>query len=378
MDIPELGIYLHIPFCARKCPYCDFYSEVNASASVMNAYADALIRELSGYADAAGNRTIRSVYIGGGTPSLLPPDRVAAVLDCVGTRFDCAADMEISMEANPGTLTPASAEAFKAAGVNRISLGVQSLGDASLKALGRIHDRAGALKALETVSARFDNFNVDLMHGLPGQTADGALRDLEEALAFNPKHVSWYQLTVEEGTPFGKNPPVLPDDDTVAEISRRGGELLEASGYSRYEVSAFARPGFVCRHNLNYWEYGDYLAAGAGAHSKLTAGGRITRQARIEDVGAYVAAVNGGGSFYAVNETVPAENIPFEYLLNRLRYFRPFAFAEYERRTGLKFADILPAFRKFAAEGLAVIADETVTVTPKGRLFLNRMLREFI
>lgn len=380
MVIPKLGLYIHIPFCIRKCPYCDFYSEKICSGTVPEEYVTALVKELGMYADTASGRIIETVYIGGGTPSLLSPRGIDTILDAVNRNFTVSPQAEISMEANPGTVSEESIRHYREAGINRISLGIQSLNDTGLKTLCRIHNRTQAIQAAEHVAKYFDNFNLDLMHSLPGQSLKDAITDLSEVISLNPKHISWYQLTIEEDTPYARNIPSLPDEDVTDSIYLEGYELLKEHGYGHYEVSAFAKQGFECRHNLNYWTFGDYLGAGVAAHSKITLENGIRRQSRIEDSAKYVESITSGNmkGIYATDEVISGESLTFEYFLNRLRLFSPISIREYEGLTGLCFDDIRHLFNTYAEEGLVKVDEDTITISDKGQLFINRMLEDFI
>ncbi|MEL7451658.1 MAG: radical SAM family heme chaperone HemW [Pseudomonadota bacterium] len=324
-----LGLYVHLPWCVAKCPYCDFNSHELRGELKSDAYTAALLADFARERTLIGDRAVETVFFGGGTPSLFPADTVAKVLAAAAVEGGGA---EVTLEANPGASERGSFAAFRAAGVNRISLGVQSFDDGQLRALGRIHDAGEAQRAIRQVrDAGFANFNIDLMFGLPGQTVNGALDDLRAALAFEPPHLSHYQLTLEPGTPFKRNPPVLPDDDRLWEMQVRCQELLAQEGYEQYEVSAYARPGQRCRHNLNYWRYGDYAGIGAGAHGKLTVDGAVRRAERVRHPSRYLSACEAG-------EQVSAERLPderercFEFALNALRLREGFSSGLFEGR----------------------------------------------
>ncbi len=380
---PPLGLYIHLPWCIRKCPYCDFNSygitgDARARQSSFAAYTDALLRELQEEAKAAGERPLISIYLGGGTPSLFPPAEIRRLLRGVKSLLDTAPDCEVSMEANPGTVTPESLLGYREAGVNRLSLGIQSLNEVFLRRLSRIHSRDEALRAIEAAGKVFRNYNLDLMHSLPGQGTAAALSDLAAALAFHPPHLSWYQLTPEEDTPFGRNPPELPDEETTEEICLQGFQLLAEAGYRHYEVSAFTRDR-PCIHNRNYWKFGDYLALGAGAHSKITLSGKIIRKSRQSRPGDYIKAVTETPEA-AIRETriVAPEDLLFEYLLNRLRLFEDITRQEFEDATGLSFQDLRERLRPFRKEGLISENEDTLALTSRGALFVNRILEDFL
>ena len=380
MIIPKLGLYIHIPFCIRKCPYCDFFSEKISSIEIVDKYVEALIHELSLYSELTSNRLVETIYIGGGTPTLFSPKKIDQILNAVNKFFTISADAEISMEANPGTVSSDDIRNYREIGINRLSIGIQSLNDKFLKILHRIHTRKEAIKVAETVSKYYDNFNLDLMHSLPGQTYADAINDLKELISLNPRHISWYQLTIEEGTAYAESIPSLPDEDVIDSIYIEGYDLLKSSGYHHYEVSAFAQKEYQCKHNVNYWTFGDYLGAGAGAHSKLTINNKIRRQSRIENTCTYINNLleNQPQEIYLSNEIIPEQNIPFEYFLNRLRLFTPLSINEYENYTGLSFNNIRYLFEKYSEDNLVTIEKDKITITEKGQLFINQMLEDFL
>ena len=380
MIIPKLGLYIHIPFCIRKCPYCDFFSEKISSKEIVDKYVEALIHELSLYSELTSNRLVETIYIGGGTPTLFSPKKIDQILNAVNKFFTISADAEISMEANPGTVSSDDIRNYREIGINRLSIGIQSLNDKFLKILHRIHTRKEAIKVTETVSKYYDNFNLDLMHSLPGQTYADAINDLKELISLNPRHISWYQLTIEEGTAYAESIPSLPDEDVIDSIYIEGYDLLKSSGYHHYEVSAFAQKEYQCKHNVNYWTFGDYLGAGAGAHSKLTINNIIRRQSRIENTCTYINNLleNQPQEIYLSNEIIPEQNIAFEYFLNRLRLFTPLSINEYENYTGLSFNNIRYLFEKYSEDNLVTIEKDKITITEKGQLFINQMLEDFL
>ena len=330
-----LALYVHLPWCVRKCPYCDFNSYTREGAIPEREYVDALLADLARDAHHAAGRALVSMFIGGGTPSLFSGAAIARLLDGVRARLDFAADAEITLEANPGAIDARHFAAYRRAGVNRLSIGVQSFRPRQLAALGRVHDLADIERAVVTArDAGFDNFNLDLMHGLPGDTPDDALRDLERALAFAPPHLSWYQLTLEPGTAFGRKPPRLPPHDRIAEEFERGCALLASRGLQRYEISAFAQPGRAARHNLNYWQFGDYLGIGAGAHGKLTTAAGIVRSEKRRQPAAYMKAAHAGQPAGRAS-LVAARDLPSEFMLNALRLRAGFDRAWLAERAGL-------------------------------------------
>ncbi|HMV72291.1 MAG TPA: radical SAM family heme chaperone HemW, partial [Pseudomonadales bacterium] len=330
---PPLALYIHLPWCERKCPYCDFNSHTVSEEAPFVAYVQRLLQDLELELDGVAGRELQSIFIGGGTPSLCPDPLIATLLDGVRARMVLATDAEITLEANPGSADAGRFAGYRAAGVNRLSIGVQSFDDTSLAALGRVHDARGAHAAITAArAAGFDALNLDLMHGLPGQTDAMAMADLAAALAHTPEHLSWYQLTLEPNTVFHRHPPRLPGEDTLAEIQEHGERLLTAAGYTRYEVSAWAHPGFRCRHNLNYWHFGDYLGIGAGAHGKLSLGrpARVVRTRRTRSPADYLA---GSVQANRIQETVEPSQLVLEFLMNALRLPDGTTVTEFEART---------------------------------------------
>ena len=378
---PPLSLYLHLPWCVRKCPYCDFNSHPLRDQAPWGRYVDALLADLEHELPRVWGRRVGTVFLGGGTPSLLPAAELGRLLDGVRARLPLAPGAEITLEANPGTAEAARFAAFRAAGVNRLSIGVQSLDDAMLRALGRIHDAAQARAAVAAArAAGFDNINLDLMFGLPGQDHAGALRDLEAALALAPEHLSWYQLTIEPHTAFAASPPPdLPDEDALAAMHEAGLERLARAGYEQYEVSAFARPGRQCRHNRNYWEFGDYLGLGAGAHGKLTdaATGTVVRRRRVRHPGDYLAAA-GTAAAVAGEETVRAPDLVFEFMLNALRLTAGFPVALFTERTGLPLEAARPALEAGRSRGWLETDGERIRPTATGRRFLDDLTALFL
>jgi oxygen-independent coproporphyrinogen-3 oxidase len=375
--LPPLSLYIHVPWCVRKCPYCDFNSHAQQGALPEREYLDALLADLDLDLAAVQGRPLQSIFFGGGTPSLLAPAIIGAILDGVAARIGFTADIEITLEANPGTVEQERFHGLRAAGVNRLALGIQSLNPRHLLALGRIHDRAQALGAVaQARRAGFDNINLDLMHGLPEQSVADAVADLRQAIELAPEHLSWYQLTIEPNTEFYKRPPPLPPDDTLAAIQEHGATALAAAGYRQYEVSAFSRPGRQARHNCNYWLFGDYLGIGAGAHGKLSrldGGIERTRKTRLPKD--YLA---GGGRGDRNAEPIASGDLPFEFMINALRLHAGFPRALYTERTGLPWASAAAGVEALIARGLLRADADTIAPTALGRRFLNDVLTEFL
>ena len=378
---PPLSVYLHLPWCVRKCPYCDFNSHTAGAEADTARYARALAVDLAREAPDVAGRAVETVFLGGGTPSFFAPAEIGRVLDAVRESFRLAPDAEITMEANPGTLESGRLAGFREAGVNRLSLGAQSFDDAALARLGRIHGADDIRRAFrEARAAGFDNINLDLMFALPGQDLAGAAADLEEALRLAPEHLSRYQLTLEPNTRFHAEPPAgLPDEDRAFEMEERGRELLAAAGYAQYEVSAYALPGRRCRHNLNYWLFGDYVGAGAGAHGKLTrADGTVWRTCRTAHPRLYMEQLEAGTKGPAPREVAPAE-LGFEYLLNALRLNEGFTEAGFRERTGLAFGSLAVPIAEARRRGL-LAADGAGgwKASRLGRLYLNDLQALFL
>jgi oxygen-independent coproporphyrinogen-3 oxidase len=379
LRLPPLGLYIHIPWCERKCPYCDFNSHEPEGRLPESGYIDVLLRDLELDLEWVQGREIHSVFIGGGTPSLLSVEAVADLLGGVRERVALKADCEITLEANPGSAETRKFRGFAAAGVNRLSLGIQSFNDERLAALGRIHSAREARQAVEMArEAGIDNLNLDLMHGLPGQGVAAACADLAQAISLEPEHLSWYELTIERNTAFWKQPPVLPPEPEMAAIQSQGEAILADSGYRNYEVSAYARSGYRCHHNLNYWQFGDYLGIGAGAHGKITRAeqGDILRTAKRRQPDAYLAA--HPGRYTALRETVTAEERITQYMMNALRLTDGFAPAEFEARTGLPEAAFASALERLQARALLTSGSGRIRTTPLGRRFLDDVIAEFI
>ena len=377
MERPPLSLYIHLPWCERKCPYCDFNSHESA-AFPQAEYIESLLTDLAADLHLADGRPIETLFIGGGTPSLFSADAITGLLDGIGQQLEMTPDFEATMEANPGSAEAEKFQGFREAGINRLSIGIQSFDDQRLQALGRVHNSDQARAAIShAMDAGFDNFNIDLMHGLPGQTPRSAAADLEQALAFKPPHLSWYQLTVEPNTVFNKHPPLLPVEDVLADIQDAGDILLAETGMQQYEVSAYSQPGRQCRHNLNYWSFGDYLAIGAGAHGKITGSdGQIIRYAKTRKPEDYLNA--RAGRHTASSRTLSRGEIIEEFMLFALRLNCGFSEARFEARTGLPVSDLQPKLSILQDRGLLETAGGEVRATGLGRRFLDSVIAEFL
>lgn len=377
LQSPPLALYVHIPWCLQKCPYCDFNSHAVVGALDEAAYVAALLRDLDADLPLVVGRELVSIFIGGGTPSLFSGAAIGRLLDGIRTRLACAADMEVTIEANPGAVDQDHFQAYRQAGVNRISIGVQSFTPELLRGLGRIHGVDEAVNAVAAARlAGMENLNLDIMYGLPGQTQGQAEHDLALALSLGPEHISYYQLTLERHTQFYTATPALPDDDAISEMEERGHASLQLAGYQQYEVSAFARAGFECRHNRNYWEFGDYLGIGAGAHGKIsdTASGQIGRTRRSRGPASHIKAVGPSlGIDYVVGR-----DLALEFMLNALRLKQGFASRLFEQRTGLPWAYIQQELDQAVARGLLELPDGLIRPTSAGRRFLNELLAIFV
>ncbi len=376
---PPLALYLHFPWCVRKCPYCDFNSHAVQEQAPVEAYLSALYADLEIQAPGVAGRSVVSLFIGGGTPSLMPPEAVARLLETTRKLLDLSACSEVTLEANPGTIERGRFAEYRAAGINRVSLGAQSFQPQLLAALGRIHSADETRRAAtELHAAGLDNFNLDLMVGLPGQDSDQALADVRAALALEPAHLSHYQLTLEPGTVFGGRPPEgLPTHDTAADMQERCQELLATAGFAQYEVAAFARDGRLCTHNLNYWQFGDYLGVGAGAHGKLTdpSTGLIRRTTREREPRRYMAR---GAAGLPPSRDVPVSDLPFEFMMNALRLTDGFTTTLFEARTGLAWDAVVEPVGRLTQRGLLTTDGSACRPTSLGRQFLNEMLMEFM
>jgi oxygen-independent coproporphyrinogen-3 oxidase len=374
-NLPPLSLYIHIPWCVQKCPYCDFNSHALKGDVPHDEYVGHLLRDLDNDAPMAQGREIKTIFIGGGTPSLLSSEAMQNLLDGVRARLPLAADAEITMEANPGTVEADRFVGYQHAGVNRISIGVQSFSELKLKRLGRIHDSGEAKRAANLASGLgLRSFNLDLMHGLPDQSLEEALDDLRQAIELNPPHLSWYQLTIEPNTLFSSRPPKLPDDDALWDIFEQGDKLLTAAGYQQYETSAYAKPGYQCQHNLNYWRFGDYLGIGCGAHGKITfEDGRILRTAKTRHPRGYMA-----GNYLDRQHDVEQADKPFEFFMNRFRLLEAAPRSEFTRYTGLDESLIRPQLNEAIAKDYLVETADCWQITEHGKLFLNSLLEIFL
>lgn len=375
--LPPLALYIHIPWCVRKCPYCDFNSHAAGPTLPEEEYVDALLADLDADLQHVHGRPLTSIFFGGGTPSLFSDRALGRLLEGVERRIAFAPDIEITLEANPGTFEQAKFKGYRSLGINRLSIGVQSFQEAKLKALGRIHNGDEAIRAADMArAAGFDNFNLDLMHGLPEQSIEDALFDLRTAISQGPTHLSWYQLTMEPNTVFWSQPPELPEDDLLWDIQEAGQALLAAEGYAQYEVSAYAQPGKQARHNLNYWTFGDFLGIGAGAHAKLsTRAGRIQRTWKTRLPKDYLDPAK---AFQAGERLLAADELPFEFLMNVLRLSEGAPAELFSQRTGLPLQQLEQARREAERQGLLQADPARLAATTKGQLFLNDLLQQFL
>ena len=376
--LPPLSLYIHLPWCLRKCPYCDFNSHESAQRDFPEQrYLDALRADLESSLPLVWGRSVHSVFIGGGTPSLFSPEAIDRLLSDVRALLRLEADTEITLEANPGTFEKDRFKAFREAGVTRLSVGVQSFDDRFLQALGRVHSADQARAALDEAARHFETFNIDLMYALPGQNLADLDRDLDIALGFNPPHLSVYHLTLEPNTYFAKFPPALPDEDLAYEMLDRITERTGQAGLSRYEVSAYARAGHRCFHNWNYWQFGDYLGIGAGAHGKLSFAHRVLRQVRWRDPQLYMENALKGQPMASEEEVAPAE-LPFEFMLNALRLREGFPLALFAERTGLPLSRIMPALQQAEAKGWITRDSASLRPTERGFDFLSDLQELFL
>jgi putative oxygen-independent coproporphyrinogen III oxidase len=375
--LPPLSLYVHIPWCVRKCPYCDFNSHEARGDVPETQYVDALLKDLESTLPLVWGRKVVSVFIGGGTPSVFSADSIDRLLGGIRARLPIMPGAEITLEANPGTFERQKFAGFFAAGVNRLSLGVQSFDPAQLRALGRVHDDDEARRAAESALMIFGNVNFDLMYGLPNQTVEGAQADLAEALAFAPPHLSFYHLTLEPNTLFHKSPPPLPDEDTAADIEGAVHATLARAGYAHYETSAYAKPGRACVHNTNYWQFGDYLGIGAGAHAKLSFPDRIVRQLRWKQPKQYLAKIADGMPLQ--DETlVTRDDVGFEFMLNAMRLTDGVPASFFQERTGYPLAIVSRALDEATQKGLMTADPQRLQATELGRRFQNDLLELFL
>jgi len=384
-SLPPLSVYVHLPWCLKKCPYCDFnsheWSKEGADGLPEQRYLDALCADVESALPLIWGRSVHSIFIGGGTPSLFSPAAIDRLLSDLRARLRLEADCEITLEANPGTFEKDRFRAFRAAGVTRLSVGVQSFNDAHLQALGRVHNRAQAIAALEEAASAFDTFNLDLMYALPGQTLGQLDQDLDMALSLAPPHLSVYHLTIEPNTVFAKFPPQVPEDDEAYAMLDRITERTAAAGLQRYEVSAYAQPNHRCWHNLNYWQFGDYLGVGAGAHSKLSFAHRVLRQVRNRDPRLYMDhALDTARAERAVAQSIEVarSELPFEFMLNALRLRDGFSLTDFTERTGFPVTAIQPALAEAEAKGLVTRDFQRVVPTERGFDFLSDLQTLFL
>lgn len=375
LKLPPLSLYIHIPWCVQKCPYCDFNSHALKGDVPHQEYVDHLLADLDADLPLASGRELHSIFIGGGTPSLLSAEAMQALLDGVRARIPLTPDAEITMEANPGTVEADRFSGYQRAGINRISIGVQSFDPQKLTRLGRIHGPDEAKRAAHLATGlELRSFNLDLMHGLPDQSLDEALDDLRQAIALNPPHLSWYQLTIEPNTLFSSRPPTLPDDDALWDIYEQGHALLSAAGYQQYETSAYAKPGYQCQHNLNYWRFGDYLGIGCGAHGKLTfSDGRILRTVKVRHPRGYMQ-----GTYLDKQHDVANDDRPFEFFMNRFRLLETAPRADFTAYTGLEEHCIRPQLDQALTQGYLTETATHWQITEHGKLFLNSLLELFL
>jgi oxygen-independent coproporphyrinogen-3 oxidase len=374
-----LSLYIHIPWCVKKCPYCDFNSHESRQGVPEERYIQALLKDLESELPNIWGRPLESIFIGGGTPSLFSAEGVDKLLCGLRERLPLRPRMEISMEANPGTFEQERFSAYRQAGINRLSIGVQSFNDAHLKALGRIHGADEAQNAAQIATkAGFDNFNLDLMFGLPQQSIKEALSDLQQAIDCKPSHISWYQLTIEENTLFHHAPPVLPKDDLLWDMQQKGQQLLERAGYKQYEVSAYARENKHCQHNINYWQFGDYLGIGAGAHGKLTMpDGNVTRHTKYRHPEKYMQSALESTP-RSTEKALTEQDLCFEYMLNIVRLKQSFTSADFETRTRLPFTSLEKKLDKTIKDGLMKVVEGEYITTEKGWAFLNDVMEQFL
>ena len=388
--LPPLSLYVHIPWCVRKCPYCDFNSheikgpsahgdsaQLNLEGGLERDYIQALIADLDRALPQVWGRPVYTVFFGGGTPSLLSARGLDDLLSAIRARLPIAPDAEITLEANPGTFEAHKFAEFRALGINRLSIGIQSFNAAHLKALGRIHDAAQARAAIDIAQASFDNFNLDLMYGLPGQTLAQAMEDIDTAIGFSPTHVSAYHLTIEPNTLFHRHPPEVPDDEVSADMQQAIEARLAQAGYRHYETSAFARPAREARHNLNYWTFGDYLGIGAGAHGKLSFADRILRQMRYKQPREYMEKAQAGGAVQQ-EDAVAGADLPFEFMMNALRLTDGFELSLFAARTGLSLQVMRKELQEAESRGLIERDHLRLRPTLKGQRFLNDLLQIFL
>ena len=377
---PPLSLYIHIPWCVRKCPYCDFNSHEVREQIPEKKYIRALIDDLEQDLPAVWGRTIETIFIGGGTPSLFTADAISQLLSDIRARIPLKPGAEVTLEANPGTVEQKHFEGFREAGINRLSIGVQSFQADLLRKIGRIHDDSEAVNAIDAAHrAGFDNVNLDLMFGLPGQTTDQALADLRTAMELRPEHISWYELTIEPNTWFHRHPPEQPDDALLLTMQETGRELLEQGGYARYEVSAFSLPDKQCRHNLNYWTFGDYLGIGAGAHAKITdaASSTISRTSKVKHPRAYLDSAQSSQRIGTTAALTP-DDVTLEFAMNALRLDQGFSIAEFTSATGLPWSAIEETVNRLVDDKLLSVDSALIKTTIQGQRYLNELLQRWL
>ena len=380
LKTPPLSLYIHLPWCVRKCPYCDFNSHRQPADQSYSKYIDALLADLRFESASVEGRALVSIFIGGGTPSLFPADEVKRLLDAVSSLIACSDGMEVTLEANPGTLEAGRYADYRKAGINRLSIGVQSFSEKALQRLGRIHGLKEAIQAFHQArEAGFDNINLDLMYGLPAQTVAEAMFDVESAVGLAPEHISYYQLTIEPNTRFAATPPRLPSEEQLWDIQQKGQAMLAAAGYRQYEISAYSRANRQCRHNNNYWNFGDYLGIGAGAHGKISdrTAQRIRRRSRIRGPEAYMAAA-GSPAALSGNHLLSEADLVVEFMMNLLRLSSGFTETLFQDRTGLSYGRINPTLLQAQKRGLLRLQGTTILPTALGHRYLNDLLALFV
>lgn len=378
LTLPPLSLYIHFPWCIRKCPYCDFNSHTLLAELPEKNYINTLLWDLEQDLDKLSNRPIVSIFMGGGTPSLFSPDSLNYLLVELAKRLEFSDTIEITLEANPGTVEYQRFYGYHKAGINRISLGIQSFSTEKLKSLGRIHNGDEAIKAVSAAKvAGFTNINLDIMHGLPEQSVVESLQDLQIAFSLEPTHISWYQLTIEPNTEFYQRPPQLPLEETMSELQERGEEVFKKKAYKHYEISAFSKEGYNCIHNCNYWQFGDYIGIGAGAHSKITDSEKklIRRVWKQKNPKAYLAQKN---SFLAEEKLILVKDLPFEFMLNALRLYQKIPVELFQQRTGLAFSSIQPILCQAQQQGLLTYDASAIETTEFGKRFYNNLLAMFM
>lgn len=382
--LPPLSLYIHFPWCEKKCPYCDFNShQIKEGVGITSGfdeerYINALIADLETELPRIWGRQVHSIFIGGGTPSLLSAQGMDTLLSAIRARIHLEPDAEITMEANPGSVEAEKFAGFAKAGITRVSLGIQSFQDPQLKALGRIHNGAEAKRAIEIALQHFKSVNLDLMYGLPMQTLDDAKKDVETALTFQTPHLSLYNLTLEPNTYFANFPPKLPSEDVVDAIFEQSLDLLTKAGFKRYEISAYAKPGMECKHNLNYWRFGDYIGIGAGAHGKISFPDKVTRQVRERHPETYMQAMEQKGNALIESKDIPAADLPFEFMLNTLRLTNGVATNTFSERTGLPLSSISKGLDEASKKGLLDPNPTVLKGTPQGLRYLNNLQELFL